>query len=871
MKDNYGAFLKYRGEYPVFKFTGYDYTLDERELKISYNFSIPSLADFHPEWRIPRLRKCDTYGDSLERLVFSLGMAELVSYYKCVCSPRIEIECASLDTSESAMWWSQLYRLGLGEFLYTNGIPTDKPTADIVSSGVVLPRVRALGADAADRTLIPIGGGKDSAVTCELLREKTDRYAFVINSRGATDETARAAGLADKTVKAVRTLDRNLLDLNARGFLNGHTPFSAVVAFSSVLAAYINGIGNVALSNESSANESTVAGSDVNHQYSKSFEFEKDFIEYEKKYIGCGVKYYSLLRPWTELHIASEFSRLRDYHGFFRSCNAGSKTNSWCGVCPKCLFVAVILSPFLSREEIINIFGRDILDDPALTETLEKLAGVLPEKPFECVGSRGEVNAALAAACERDGEMPYLLRYYRDSMPHTGDKISDYLSAYSDNAIPSHDLRALTLARCFDEKIGALVRGKRVLILGYGREGRSTYALLKRLGCAARIGIADMKTPDDAPCDAVLHTGEGYLDALDLYDIVFKSPGIVLPRDVSAYSAEITSQTEQFLDFYGKNTIGITGTKGKSTTSTLLYHVFKSAGVPCVLGGNIGIPPFEMTGGIAPEDTAVLELSCHQLENCRVSPRVSVLLNFYEDHLDHYGTYEKYTQAKRNIYRHAGGDSILIKSPEISAPDARGRVDDINTGILPFDDLCALGSRLHGEHNLYNCAAVLAAARTVAQISNGLFTEAVKSYEPLPHRLEYIGEVHGIRWYDDSISTTVQSAESAVRAIPGDVTLLVGGMDRGIDYSSLADFISRGEVKRVILMYESGERIREMLPAVITGVYTVRDLREAVALAKSITPPGDACVLSPAAASYGHFKNFEERGERFKKFVSGSV
>jgi hypothetical protein len=188
-----------------------------------------------------------------------------------------------------------------------------------------------------------------------------------------------------------------------------------LLAFANVLIAYLHGLGFVALANESSASEATV--NEVNHQYSKSYEFESDFIDYEARYLATGIKYFSFLRPLTELAIAQRFARFPQYHPVFRSCNVGSKANAWCGACPKCLFVYIILSPFLAESELVGIFGKNMLDDASLRTVLEKLMGVLPEKPFECVGSRDEVRAALAETLrqyeERQAALPFLLEHYK--------------------------------------------------------------------------------------------------------------------------------------------------------------------------------------------------------------------------------------------------------------------------------------------------------------------------------------------------------------------------------------------------------------------------------------------------------------------------
>ena len=241
--------------------------------------------------------------------------------------------------------------------------------------------------------LVPIGGGKDSAVTLELLRKcRAGPAAWVHyqSQRSHHPTPPESAGLSeeDRIISARRTLDPGMLELNRQGYLNGHTPFSALVAFSSILAARMYGLDWVALSNESSANESTVQGSTVNHQYSKSFKFEEDFHRYEMRYLPGSAYYFSMLRPLSEFQIARYFAGQKQYHGIFRSCNAGSKEDIWCGHCPKCLFVYLILSPFLSTNALREIFGRDMLEDPEMIPTLEQLAGIQEEKPFECVGSR---------------------------------------------------------------------------------------------------------------------------------------------------------------------------------------------------------------------------------------------------------------------------------------------------------------------------------------------------------------------------------------------------------------------------------------------------------------------------------------------------
>ncbi|MCD8196785.1 MAG: hypothetical protein LUE24_06435 [Lachnospiraceae bacterium] len=411
-----------RRDFPSFFYESFTCEEEPEVLRVTYHFDIPGLASFAPVWTFPKPDEKPLQPEedpTLQIMLFSLGMVELISYWKVTCPPKVTVRAGSLGSSQ-IHWWKKLYFLGLGEFFYTNGIDADPDffmeinCEGSFSSEKKQPRKKGEGC------LVPIGGGKDSACTLELLKKSgLPLKAYIINPRGATQKTAEAAGLSSADCLAVgRTLDPRMLELNREGYLNGHTPFSALVAFSSLITAYLHGLKYVALSNESSANESTVAGSSVNHQYSKSFEFERDFHEYEERYISSGVYYFSMLRPLSEFQIAKYFSGLTAYHDIFRSCNVGSKEDIWCGRCPKCLFVFLILSPFLSHARLTEIFGRDMLEDQEMLEDFRKLTGLASEKPFECVGSRDEVNAAICLTIEQmetAGEkLPRLLAWYRE-------------------------------------------------------------------------------------------------------------------------------------------------------------------------------------------------------------------------------------------------------------------------------------------------------------------------------------------------------------------------------------------------------------------------------------------------------------------------
>jgi hypothetical protein len=408
-------FEKYRKDYPVFIYHAYQIRREHDALRLEFHFEIPGLCEFRPCAEFPSrsfinnpVSECD-----LNHLAFHIGMAEVVSYWKACCCPRVEVRCNTLSRDQ-ILWWKKLYYHGLGEFFYLNGIATGEDSfMDIECSA--RQGTAMIEAFHPQRILVPVGGGKDSVVSMELLRKAGKSFMpLIMNPRGATVETARIAGFSEnESLYIKRSIDPALLDLNARGFLNGHTPFSAMLAFYALLAARISGAGDLVLSNEASANEATIPGTRINHQYSKSLEFENDFRSYVNAYISNEINYYSLLRPLQELQIASIFSKNPAYFSEFKSCNAGSKTNSWCGKCAKCLFAYIILSPFIDRQTLAGIFGHDFLDDPGLEAYFDELCGMSVIKPFECIGTLEEVNMAMQMFILKNEARPCLVRHYQ--------------------------------------------------------------------------------------------------------------------------------------------------------------------------------------------------------------------------------------------------------------------------------------------------------------------------------------------------------------------------------------------------------------------------------------------------------------------------
>lgn len=401
-----------RNKYDTFIYDSYEIEELENTTKITYNFIVPSLTQYKPTLEVKKF-KIDSF---TKNLIFHIGLVELVSYWKATCSKNVIIKAGYIN-KEQIEFFKKLYFYGLGELFYTNGITPNYDDfinikCELKEQNIEIPNYVGNG------NLIPIGGGKDSNVTLEIMKSDfEDNLCFIINPKQVTLSCAQTAGYSnEKIVTVKRTIDKNLIELNKQGFINGHTPFSALVAFLSYFNAYITGKKYILLSNESSANESNVDGTKINHQYSKTYEFECDFNEYTKKYFKIDIKYFSLLRPLSEYQIAMLFSNYEKYHEIFKSCNVGSKKEPWhwCCSCPKCLFVYIILSPFLYKEKLIRIFGEDLFEKEDLLDIFIELAGYGKTKPFECVGTYEEVRYAITKTISKLDKKPYLLKYYKE-------------------------------------------------------------------------------------------------------------------------------------------------------------------------------------------------------------------------------------------------------------------------------------------------------------------------------------------------------------------------------------------------------------------------------------------------------------------------
>jgi len=458
------------------------------------------------------------------------------------------------------------------------------------------------------------------------------------------------------------------------------------------------------------------------------------------------------------------------------------------------------------------------------------------------------------------------------------------------------------------EHFNTIFSGKRVAILGFGREGRSTLRKISEYVSDVSIIVCDRNPgtllPEEITGEAreniELCAGEDYLRGLGQADIIVKSPGI--PWSVlrgHRISVPVTSQTGIFLSLYRNQVIGITGTKGKSTTASLLASMLQAAGGKALLLGNIGVPCFDEMENILPETRIVFEMSSHQLEGLEESPYLGILLNIFEEHLDHYASYEAYQQAKLNIVRwqkpgdtciYNGDDAVISKQvPGLTLPSRQivmSRKEVLNledTAFAQGDDLvCRLSgkehrlkglfgkSRLTGGHNRVNITAAAVVALLLGIPEESIF-DALRRFGGLPHRLEYVGTYRGVTFYNDSIATIPEATLAAVSALPGTSTLILGGKDRGVHFEEMLQKLGASEVMSFIFTGDAGRRMKQLAER-MSGfrgkhLYMAASFDEAVTHAVRTTPEGRICLLSPAASSYDAFPNFEARGHRFKELI----
>ncbi|HMO19147.1 MAG TPA: hypothetical protein PKA63_13755 [Oligoflexia bacterium] len=424
-----------RSKHPYIEFVSYSWSFHNNGISIEYRFVLDPGIVFKPTLNISvtnlPIKKDSPEYFKLDKLVFLLGMVELISYWKLACPSQIIVSCFSLDQYE-CNWWKSLFVKGLGEFFFVNDL---SPSIDFEiksKTNNFSEKLSNLNSDLLNENLpviVMVGGGKDSCVGIEVLKSVYPSERLIplcLNPIPASYSVLNAANIAPPIIVS-RIISPLLVEMSkSRSYFNGHTPFSALLSFVGVISAILSGAGSVVSSNEASASEGNLIyqGLEVNHQYSKSLDYEESFREY-LNYIGVRIDYYSVLRPLNEIQIAGLFSNYREYFKSFQSCNRMQTLHArkslyepkWCGSCSKCVFTFIVLAVFLGNDELKEIFGELlVLNSDNMDFLKELLARDGKIKPFECVGTEDEVRLGLGS---------FLARFPEKDLPHLRNLLLD--------------------------------------------------------------------------------------------------------------------------------------------------------------------------------------------------------------------------------------------------------------------------------------------------------------------------------------------------------------------------------------------------------------------------------------------------------------
>jgi UDP-N-acetylmuramoylalanine--D-glutamate ligase len=446
-------------------------------------------------------------------------------------------------------------------------------------------------------------------------------------------------------------------------------------------------------------------------------------------------------------------------------------------------------------------------------------------------------------------------------------------------------------------------KGKKVGILGCDVEGRATLNFLTQNGF--KVCILDRankveflkKNPDFGDGNIDLFLGADYLSHLNEFDVIFRTPGIPILRPELQEAVQggvvVTSQIELFFELCPSQIIGVTGTKGKGTTSSLIYEMLKKNRDDVYLGGNIGNPAISFIDKLTKTSKVVLELSSFQLQSLRVSPQIAVVLNVTQDHLDYHKDVNEYCEAKKNVIKYQTAADFAVMNADYEttkkfSKETKAKVlfyskkeatngcyvgkddqiilitDEGKTKIAGASDLL-----LRGRHNLENVTAAILAA-FIAGVDADSIRESVLSFKGLEHRLELAGEHEGIKYYNDSFSTTPETAIAAIQSFTEPIVLILGGSSKGSDYTALGEAVESSNVKAIIFIGDTAKEISQQISVKYKGerVYGLRTMEEIVSKANELAKKGDVVLLSPACASFGLFENYKDRGNQFKKIIN---
>jgi UDP-N-acetylmuramoylalanine--D-glutamate ligase len=859
----------------MFEFTSYAFEPEKKRVVFNYKTEFESGAPlfFTETIILPKAVNLKPIpAGQLEKLLQSLHIILGISYYKFYCPPTIKFynkgevspkaDATKLRlpyalSKPEADFWNTVYKKGLGEFFYKNKLdPKISPKFPYSNLNRTL-HVTGYTLPVAQKCLVGIGGGKDSIVTAELLKDGGfDITALHIETKKSELIETVIEKIGEPELKIQRVLDPQVFQAHQ---YNGHIPISAIYAFLGIFAATLYDYNYVVVGNEHSSNFGNLnyKGLEINHQWSKSFEFETLFSDYVKNFITQDATYFSLLRPFYEIRIVKMFAKYPKYFPYFSSCNQNfkfSRINAdtaqinadsfranprknprksailqskmlWCGQCAKCVFVFTLLSAFLPKKELVNMFGKNLYQDETLLLLFKDILGFGTLKPFDCVGTFEEAQTALQLA-QKKFARDFIVR-------QIGDKAKYHKEVF-----------ATTRENLVPEQFKFLGMEK-ILIAGMGKEGEVSKKYFKKKYPKLKINIADQKQ------------GSAYLKKQQDFDLAIKTPGIKKELITIPHT---TATNIFFSKVKGKNLIiGITGSKGKSTTTSLIYHILKSAGKNTSLLGNIGKPMLEALLKPIPKDQIfVLELSSYQLDDIKFSPDIAVVTNLFPEHMDFHGSLKHYYQAKKNIIKFQTSENYFVHNHKTAA-----WLKNYQGKPVPFTNQ-KFESNLLGKHNQSNIGAAVAVVE-ILQIPQETIKKSVNTFKGLPHRLEFVGEFKGITFYDDAISTTPDSTIMAIKALKNVDTIFLGGQDRGFNFIQLEKTIKQYKIRNAVLFPDSGNNILKNTKGL--NILRTHSMEKAVEFAYKHTAKGKVCLLSCASPSYSLWKNFEAKGDQFKFFV----
>lgn len=455
-------------------------------------------------------------------------------------------------------------------------------------------------------------------------------------------------------------------------------------------------------------------------------------------------------------------------------------------------------------------------------------------------------------------------------------------------------------------ELNEYLKNRKVAIIGLGVSNLPLLDYMHKVG--TKVTVFDSKNIEDIPKETMkkitdyameFSLGPNNLSKLKGFDIIFRSPSCLptVPelQEEAKRGAIVTSEIEMLMKLCPGKVIGVTGSDGKTTTTTLIYEILKANGYRCFLGGNIGTPLFTKLEEMKPEDIVVLELSSFQLMGMEISPQISVITNISPNHLNVHSSYEEYIEAKKNIFKYQNKDGIVVLNYDnpitrAAAKEANGKVVyfssklKLNDGVILDDNIikeCNDKLRRHilnvnnialrGTHNYENICAAIAATKELVDVEASV--ETIQKFKGVEHRLEFIRKIDGVKWYNDSIGTSPTRTIAGLKSFDERIVLIAGGYDKHLDYTPIAKPILE-KVDSLILIGDTAPKIFDCVKAEAEKqgkdikIYMCDEFKNIVLVARKVAKPGQIVLFSPASASFDLFRNFEERGNKFKELVN---